>query len=127
MTTVQIRIVNNMLPSAGQSIWPFHVFITSLPPEIRMNVDYLLLAGVWLGPGKPNNIFVFLQPVLDKVHRLHQEGLAISTQSGPRVLKARLLCAIFDLPTKAMALNSLQYNGKYGCANCLDHGKRVGR
>lgn len=131
MTTVQIRIVNNnkkiMLLSAGQSIWPFHLCITSLPPEIRMNVDYLLLAGVWLGPGKPSNISVFLQPVLDKVHHLYQEGLAISTPSGPRVLKARLLCAIFDLPAKAMALNSLQYNGKYGCANCLDHGKRVGR
>ena len=65
--------------------------------------------------------------MLDKVHHLYQEGLAISTPSGPRVLKARLLCAIFDLLAKAMALNSLQYNGKYGCANCLDHEKRVGR
>ena len=97
-----------MLLSAGQSIWPFHLCITSLPPEIRMNVDYLLLAGVWLGPGKPSNISIFLHPVLDKVHHLYQEGLAISTPSGPRVLKARLLCAIFDLPAKAMALNSLQ-------------------
>ena len=26
-----------------------------------------------------------------------------------------------------MALNSLQYNGRYGCANCLDHGKRIGK
>ena len=69
-------------------------------------MDYLLLllAGVWLGPGKRSNISVVLQPVLDKVHHLYQEGLA---PSGPRLLKARLLCAIFDLPAKAMALKSL--------------------
>ena len=37
----------------GQSIWPVQLCITSLPPDIRMNVKYLLLAAVWLGPVKP--------------------------------------------------------------------------
>ena len=90
-------------------------------------MDHLLLAGVWLGPGKPGDISVFLKPVLNKLHDLYPEGLAFSTPSGPKVLKARLLFAVFDLPAKAMALNSMQYNGRYGCANCLDHGKRIGR
>ena len=128
MTTVQIRIVNNYAICRAVIVAISSLYRVSLPPKIRMNVDYLLLllAGVWLGPGKPSNISIFLQSVLDKVH-LCQEGLAVSTPSGPRVLRARLLCATFDLPAKAMALNSLQYNGKYGCANCHNHGKHVGR
>ena len=38
----------------GQSLWPIELSITSLPPHIRMNVDYLLLGGIWLGPVKPD-------------------------------------------------------------------------
>ena len=65
--------------------------------------------------------------MLDRIHCLYREGLALSTPNGPKVLKARLLFAVFDLPAKAMALNCMQYNGNYGCANCLDHGKRISR
>ena len=80
-----------MLLSAGQSIWPFHLCITSLPPEIRMNVDYLLLAGVWLGPGKPSNIFVFLQLVLDKI------------QGRPQYIRTVRTCVPFYLASTLVA------------------------
>lgn len=93
--TRTVYMYHTILLHAEQSIWPFHLCITSLPPEIRMNVDYLLLAGVWLGPGKPSNISVFLQPVLDKVCRLYQEGLALSTPSGLKVLSFFLQCLIY--------------------------------
>ena len=95
----------------GLSMWPVQLSITSLPPSIRMNVDYLLLGGVWLGPVKPD-MKVILQPVLDKIKSLNAE---MHTPQGVKHLKAQLLLGVFDLPAKAMAMNMKQFNGQYGC------------
>lgn len=65
---------------------------------------------------------IIMQPILDKIHQLYTEGIAITTPDGPKVLKAMLLNCVFDLPAKAMALNFTQWNGQYGCSNCLDIG-----
>ena len=102
----------------GQSLWPIELSITSLPPHIRMNVEYLLLGGVWLGSVKPdmNNI---LQPIIEKVNSL---DVSINTPEGIKHLKAKLLLGVFDLPAKAAAVNMMQYNGRYGCLYCLDEG-----
>uniref|UniRef100_A0A1X7TD72 Uncharacterized protein n=1 Tax=Amphimedon queenslandica TaxID=400682 RepID=A0A1X7TD72_AMPQE len=35
--------------------------------------------------------------------------------------------AIFDLPAKAAATNTKQYNGEFGCFYCLDRGKYYNR
>lgn len=89
-----------------------------------MNFQNLLLAGVWLGNVKPKTSII-LQPVLDKIHSLSTEGINITTPDGPKKLKARLLACVFDLPAKAMSLNFNQWNGEYGCNNCLDVGVHV--
>ena len=83
-----------------------------------MNVDYLLLGGVWLGSVKPdmNNI---LQPIIENVNSL---DVSINTPEGIKYLKAKLLLGVFDLPAKAAAVNMMQYNGRYGCLYCLDEG-----
>ena len=90
--------------------------IANLPPAIRMNVDNLLLGGVWLGPVKPDMTIV-LEPVLKQIDEL---DLEISVPGGIRHLKAKLLLGVFDLPAKAAALNVKQFNGEYGCNYCLD-------
>lgn len=106
---------------AGQSMWPIQLCITNLPPDIRMDLRYLLLAGIWLGPVKPD-MAVVLQPILDRIHALYEEGLPMLTPAGEKVLRAKLLCAVFDLPARAMVLNLIQWNGRYGCTHCLDEG-----
>lgn len=83
-----------------------------------MNVEYLLRGGVWLGPVKPD-MKVILQPILDKINSLDAE---IQTPQGTKYFKAKLLLAVFDLPAKAMAMNTSQFNGCYGCPYCLDEG-----
>ena len=75
-----------------------------------MDLRYLLLAGVWLGPVKPQ-ISIILQPILDRIHTMHEVGMPLSTPDGPKCLKAKLLCCVFDLPARAMALNLTQWNG----------------
>lgn len=68
-----------------------------------MNVNYILLGGVWLGPVKPD-MKVILKPIIDKINSFDTE---IKTPDGKKRLRARLLLGVFDLPAKAMAMNSL--------------------
>ena len=92
--------------------------ITNLPPKIRMNAEYLLLAGVWLGPVKPD-MKIILQPILESITNIN-----LPLHEG-KSLKAMLLLAVFYLPAKAMALNCTQFNGEYGCTYCLDKGSYI--
>ena len=87
----------------GQSLWPIELSITRLPPHIRMNVDYLLLGGIWLGPVKPD-MRTILQPIIEKVNSLNAD---INTPQGIKQLKAKLLLGVFDLPVKAGAVNMM--------------------
>ena len=56
---------------------------------------------------------------------MHEVGMPLSTPDGPKCLKAKLLCCVFDLPARAMALNLTQWNGAHGCTHCLDKGTQV--
>ena len=80
-----------------------------------MNAEYLILAGVWLGPVKPN-MKMILKPIIQRINEIN-----IPLHEG-RNLRAKLLLGVFDLPAKAMALNCTQFNGQYGCPHCLDKG-----
>ena len=75
-----------------------------------MNVDNLLLAGVWLGPVKPD-LSVILKPILERIDVLKTDGISFTTPEGVKTLKATLVAAVFDLPAKAMALKHSQFNG----------------
>ena len=43
----------------------------------------------------------------------------------PFHVKAYTICASFDLPARASALNVIQYNGEYGCNFCEQLGKSL--
>ncbi len=113
--------------SSKTSIWPVYLAITSLPPHIRMNCDYLLLAGIWSGPIKPN-MTTLLSPVIQSCRQLESKGISIQTPDGTRKqVRAKVLLGSFDLPAKAAVANSKQYNGEYGCNYCTDKGTLVAR
>lgn len=112
------------LSLVAQSMWPIQLCVTNLPPDMRMDLRNLVLAGIWLGPVKPE-MSIILQPILKRIHILYDKGMLIQTPVGPKCLKAKLLCCVFDLPARAMALNLIQWNGKHGCTHCLDQGTQV--
>ena len=97
-----------MFRASRWSVWPVQLSITSLPPEVRMDLENLLLAGVWLGPVKPDVSVILMQ----QIEKLRTKGIRFMSPEGPKVLKATLLIGVFDLPAKAMALNFVQFNGK---------------
>ena len=80
--------------------------ITSFPPDIRMNVAYLLLGGICLGPTKPN-MELILGPILTKINTMK---VSIEVPEGPKIVKAKLLLGVFDLPAKAMGVSLGKYN-----------------
>lgn len=112
--------------SSKFTLWPVLLSITSLPPHLRMNKDYILLAGVWFGPQKPPPTII-LSSVLEELQHLHTVGLDISTPDGRKQIRMKLLLTVCDLPAKAMVLNQKQYNGYYSCNFCLDKGISISR
>ena len=72
-----------MFKSSKSTLWPIYLAITNLPPTIRMNLDYLLLAGVWCGPNKPSMDTV-LPPILAAIRRLESDGIAVDTAEGQK-------------------------------------------
>jgi hypothetical protein len=115
-----------MFKSSKSTLWPIYLAITNLPPTIRMNLDYLLLAGVWCGPNKPS-MDIVLPPILAAIRRLESAGITVDTTEGTKVVRGKLLMGIFDLPAKASATNMKQYNGKYGCNYCTDEGELIAK
>lgn len=97
------------------------MYTISLPPEIRMNAENMMVCALWLGPCKPP-MTLLLPPVLSKIDKLEKDGLGFTTQDGDKILKAKLVAGVFDFPAKAMALNIMQFDGYYGCPYCLDKG-----
>ena len=110
---------------SGQTLWPVQLCITNLPPNVRTDLRNLVLAGIWLGPVKPD-MTILLQPILERIFTLHQNGIAFQTLSGTKCLRAKLLCGIFDLLARAAVLKLTQWNGRFGCTYCLDEGTQVG-
>lgn len=72
-----------LFKSNSQSLWPIQLAIANLPPAIRFNIDNLLLAGVWLGPVKPDMAKI-VQPVLDKIETLYHQGVKVCTSEGTK-------------------------------------------
>ena len=86
-----------------------------------MNVENMIVAALWLGPCKPS-IDVLLPSVLSKIDLLHTNGIEFSMPHGKKVLRVKIVAAVFDFPAKAMTLNIVQFNGYYGCPYFKDRG-----
>ena len=104
--------------SSSQSLWPIYLAVANLPPNIRMRKDNLLLSAVWVGKGKPK-MEQLLRPTLAMLKQLERDGVMVNTPFGVKMIRAVLLCAVFDLVAKAPALNMKQFNGYNGCPTCM--------
>lgn len=111
--------------SSKHSIWPVYLTVANLPPEMRMKERNIILASVWFGPHKPNDMSIILEPVVSSVKELSSTGITASTPAGKKLIKAMIIAAVFDLPAKAAVLNTIQFNGYCGCIYCKDKGENV--
>lgn len=115
-----------MFKSSKVSLWPVYCSILNLPPAIRSKSKNIILSGLWVGPIKPPMQYL-LGPLTDQIHLLSTVGLTIKLPTETITVKAKLVLGIFDLPAKAIALCTKQYNGKFGCTVCLHPGKLLSK
>lgn len=87
----------------------------------------MIFAGLWYGDSKPS-MATFLRPLSDTLSKLEEDGLLVQlaeAASEPFVCKVLTIAGKYDLPAKALVLNSVQYNRKFGCQKCEQSGKTV--
>lgn len=86
-----------------------------------MNEENVIMCSLWFGPSKlPTK--ALLDPVVKNLDRLATVGITLSTPSGIKTIRGKLVLGIFDMPAKAAVLNMKQFNGAYGCPTCLHPG-----
>ena len=112
--------------SSKGSIWPVYLMSTSIPPHKRTLAENLVVASLWFGPTKPN-MTLMLEPILSCISAMEKGIIMHQDSSASVVIRVKLVMAIFDLPAKAAATNTKQYNGEFGCFYCLDKGKIYNR
>lgn len=110
--------------SSKVSMWPLYLTINELPFELRMKRENILLAGIWFGPKKPAANY-FLREFLEIFATFFNNGYQMYCPGRRDAInvKGLLLFGACDLPAKAEFLNLVQFNGKYGCPNCLNPGE----
>uniref|UniRef100_A0A1X7UXS7 Uncharacterized protein n=1 Tax=Amphimedon queenslandica TaxID=400682 RepID=A0A1X7UXS7_AMPQE len=58
---------------------------------------------------------IILQPVLKELHQRHCFRVEAKISGITKLISAKLLLSVFDLPAKAAVVNLKQFNGQYGC------------
>lgn len=108
--------------SSKVSVWPIYFTINELPFQQRTLKENALFGGLWFGERKPL-MLQFLKPVFENLKSLEDTGVDVEIDGKFINCKVVLLSATCDLPAKSMLVNSMQYNGAFGCWKCLQEGK----
>lgn len=108
--------------SNTKSVWPLQLICNFLPPQIRFNMRNIIVSAIYYGEKKPN-LLQYFEPLAEEMQHLQIVGLTINRIN----LKIFITHGTFDLPAKAQAQNSMQYNGYDGCGYCHHHGIAIGK
>lgn len=108
--------------SSKFSLWPFYCVINELSFAERTKRENMIFAGLWFGDSKPS-MLTFLKPLCEKRHSLEEHGVLVKHPSEPFLCKVLTTAGTCDLHAKAMVLNTVQFNGNYGCKKCEQPGK----
>lgn len=97
--------------SSHASLWPI------LCSNTKDNTVYLV--GAYFGYAKPNNCNSYLQPLVNDLITLINEGFSYVNN----VIKIRLFNLICDAPAKSFVLCVKGHTGFYSCTKCVIKGK----
>lgn len=111
-----------LFKSSKTSMWPLYFVINELPFKMRREPENMLLAGLWIGPKKPE-MMTFLKPFIEDLELLENGVLVTTDRNEIIAVKGLLLAGTADLPAKCAVCNMMQYNGKYSCPCCIQPGQ----
>ncbi|XP_026430326.1 uncharacterized protein LOC113326872 [Papaver somniferum] len=102
------------------STWPVVLINYNLPPWLCMKEENFILSMIIPGPKSPgNDIDVYLQPLIEELKELWDEGVETYDISKKENFKCRaaLLGTISDFPALAM-LSGWSTKGEFACPCC---------
>jgi hypothetical protein len=110
--------------SNKRSLWPIHLALNFLPPQLRYNQSNILVISLYIGNSKPN-MAEYLKPMINEFKYLAENSIHIDCGKKSFTFKLYLTQCSLDMPAKASIMNMLQYNGYNGCPICLHPGKLI--
>ena len=109
-----------LFTSSTLSIWPIFLMLNELPYEVR--TKELILVGLWFGKNKPN-MNAFLGPFIETMNTLSTKGVACTIDGFQILIKIFALICCVDSVAPAPVQGFSQFNGSYGCNQCLHPGE----
>lgn len=104
-----------LFESSTYSIWPIYIMLNELPIEVR--TKNLIVVGLWFSRKKPD-MNVFLEPFVDQMNALGDEGVTCTINNEKRSIKVFCLVSCVDSVARAPMQGLTQFNGKFGCNWC---------
>ncbi|XP_051157956.1 uncharacterized protein LOC127279572 [Leptopilina boulardi] len=111
-----------LFTSSAYSIWPIYLMVNELPFDVR--TKNLILVGLWFGKDKPD-MNVFLKPFVEKMNSLSTAGVKCNLEGEEVSIKIFTQLACVDSVARAPLMGFVQFNGSYGCPQCLHPGEWV--
>ncbi|XP_051156773.1 uncharacterized protein LOC127278885 [Leptopilina boulardi] len=111
-----------LFTSSSYSIWPIFLMVNELPYHIRSK--NLILIGLWFGKDKPK-MNVFLKPFVQKMKVLSTAGVKCKVGVEEMNIKIFAQVCCCDSVARAPVMGFVQFNGCYGCHQCLHPGEWV--
>lgn len=110
--------------SSSVSMCPLQVSINEL--NYRVRKENILLAGLWAAKSKPV-LDIFLRPFIDELIDLHENGFKCQFPGfdEPSNVKVHSILSPVDSVERCALQNIHQFNGSFGCSQCLKEGETV--
>lgn len=99
--------------SSNSQFWPLLAAI-----EADFYTEPFLI-GLFHGFSKPNNFNVYINPFVDEMKDLQNDGIIINNKK----IDVRLHAIICDAPARAYLTLTKSHSGYFGCSKCIQEGE----
>ena len=111
--------------SSTSSCWPIQLILNELPLKLRHR--RLVLGGIWFGKQQPK-VDTYLKIFCNELNKLSSEEVNWTNSQGEAILsKIVPLCCCVDSVARPKVMESVQFNGEYGCVWCYNPGRVIAR
>jgi len=103
--------------SSKSQLWPILLSVVNCQSVNK----YVLPVGIFHGTTKPESVNEFLQPFVDDLCELLQNGLCVNN----KLFNFEVGHIICDTPAKNFLLNVRAHNAYFGCSTCTQEGEYI--
>ena len=103
------------------SVGAIYLIVMNLPRSQRFRRENVILVGLIPGPTEPPvHINSYLDPLVEELNTLWQEGLQVNSPDvpSPILLRAALLCSSCDIPVTRKVCGFYGHMARLGCSKC---------